>query len=142
MAIHFHNEYIGFPDINKKSTKSWVKQVIKVHAKQLGDINYIFTNDENILSINTEHLKHDYYTDVITFDYTQENKISGDIYISLDTVKSNSEKFNQEYLNELMRVVIHGVLHLIGLKDKTESEAKEMRIEEEKALSILYKTTF
>ena len=137
MAIQFFNEDIDFPDIDKRELKAWVKKVIESYSKKTGNLSYIFTSDSNILKINKEYLQHDYYTDVITFDYTEENKISGDIFISLDTVKSNSIKFNQDYTEELNRVIIHGVLHLIGFKDKTETEAAEMRKREELSLSIL-----
>lgn len=137
MAIQFFNEDIDFPDIDKREMKAWVKKVIESYSKQMGNLSYIFTSDANILKINNEYLQHDYYTDVITFDYTEEDKISGDIFVSLETVKSNSIKFNQDYKKELNRVIIHGVLHLIGFKDKTETEATEMRKREELSLSIL-----
>jgi len=136
MAIYFHNESTDPPEINKKQVKNWIKNVISSYKKQVGDINYIFTNDENILKVNIKYLNHNFYTDVITFDYTSKNIISGDIYISLDTVKSNSEKYNELYFDELKRVIIHGILHLIGYKDKTDIEAKEMRKQENKALEI------
>ena len=134
MAIHFHSEQIDFPDIDKKSIKNWIKTVIDSHKSKVGDLNYIFTSDENILAINNKYLEHNYYTDVITFDYTENKVISGDIFISLETVKTNSEKFEQAYPQELKRVIIHGVLHLIGFKDKTEPDAKEMRKQEDNAL--------
>ena len=137
MAIYFHNENIDFPDLKKEQIKDWLRQVAKIHAKIVGDLNYIFTTDENILSINKEYLNHDYYTDVITFDYTKGKKISGDIYISLETVRTNSDKFKQDYNEELRRVIIHGVLHLIGFKDKTDLEAQEMRRQEENAILVL-----
>ena len=137
MAIHFHSEQIDFPDIDKKSIKNWIKTVIDSHKSKVGDLNYIFTSDENILAINNKYLEHNYYTDVITFDYTENKVISGDIFISLETVKTNSEKFEQAYPQELKRVIIHGVLHLIGFKDKTEPDAKEMRKQEDNALKKL-----
>ncbi len=137
MAVYFFNEDIDFPPLNKKQVKKWLQTVVKKHHKTLGDINYIFTSDSYILKINQEHLKHDYYTDVITFDYTENNKISGDIYISLDTVKSNAELLNQDYNKEFNRVLIHGILHLIGFKDKNETDATEMRKQEELSLEIL-----
>jgi len=137
MAIHFHNEHIDFPDIDKKSVKNWIKKVIASHNSEIGELNYIFTSDENILAINNKYLEHNYYTDVITFDYTDDSIISGDIFISLETVKTNSEKFKQDYSIELKRVIIHGVLHLIGFKDKTEPEANEMRMQEDNALNKL-----
>ena len=137
MAVYFFNEDIDLPQVNKKRVKKWLQLIVKNHTKTLGDINYIFTSDSYILQINQEHLNHDYYTDVITFDYTENNKISGDIYISLDTVKSNAELLKQEFNKEFHRVIIHGILHLIGFKDKTEPDAKEMRKQEETSLEIL-----
>ncbi len=137
MAVYFFNEDIDFPQINKTQVKRWLQTIVKNHTQVLGDINYIFTSDAYILKINIEYLKHDYYTDVITFDYTENNKISGDIYISLDTVKSNAELLKQEYNIELHRVIIHGILHLIGFKDKNEQDSKEMRKQEEISLEIL-----
>lgn len=137
MAVHFFSEDIDFPSIEKKQIKKWIKEVVLFHSKSLGEINYIFTSDEYILKVNQDYLQHDYYTDVITFDYSELNKISGDIFISLDTVKSNSIKFNQEYRKELNRVLIHGILHLIGFKDKTNEDAVTMRIKEDEALDIL-----
>ena len=141
MAIQFFNEDIDFPNINPSKTKNWIKKVINSHAMRLGEISYIFTSDERILEINIEHLEHDYYTDVITFDYTEQTKISGDIFISLDTVKSNADKYRQDYTTELNRVIIHGVLHLIGFKDKTPKDAKEMRKQENKALELFHMST-
>lgn len=138
MAIHFFNEDISQPDIDKRQLKDWIKKVVKGHSKKLGELNYIFTSDDNILKVNKTYLQHDYYTDVITFDYTNADKIAGDIFISIDTVRSNAVKFNQAIPDELNRVIIHGVLHLIGFKDKSEEDAKEMRLQEDKALKILF----
>jgi rRNA maturation RNase YbeY len=140
MAIRFFNEDIEFPNINRSQTKKWIKDVVASYAQKRGEINYIFTSDKAILKINQDYLQHDYYTDVITFDYSGDNKIAGDIFISLETVASNTQKFNQNFDTELRRVIIHGVLHLIGFKDKTPEEEKQMRKEEEKAL-ILFKKT-
>ena len=137
MAIYLHNDDIEFPPINTKATKLWIKKVVEHHKYKLGELNYIFTSDKQILSINNEYLKHNYFTAVITFDFTEGDVISGDIFVSLDTVKSNSEKFDQEYLKELNRVIIHGVLHLVGYKDKTKAEAKEMREQEDIALKFI-----
>ena len=137
MAVHFFNEDIDFPKINTSKLKNWIKKVIQSHEMRQGEISYIFTSDTNILKINIDYLQHDYYTDVITFDYTENDKISGDIFISLDTVKSNANTYQQDYATELNRVIIHGVLHLIGFKDKTPEDAKEMRKQENKALELL-----
>lgn len=136
MAFRLVSEDIDFPEINKKQIKQWVNKVVKHHSKQVGELTYIFTSDRNILKVNIDFLQHDYYTDVITFDYCEEDTIAGDIYISLDTVKSNAEKFDQDHSRELHRVIIHGILHLIGFKDKSDEAAKEMRRQEEVALDI------
>ena len=137
MAVHFFNEDIDMPQLDKKKLKVWIKKVVSSYNKELGNINYIFTSDAYILKVNKEYLQHDYYTDVITFDYTENKKISGDIFISLDTVKSNSILFKQKYEDEFNRVLIHGVLHLLGFKDKKEDEATEMRLQENNALSLI-----
>ena len=115
---------------------SWLTKVIESENKKLGEINYIFCDDEYILSVNQQYLKHDYYTDVITFDYVEGDIISGDLFISLDTVRTNAEKYSDSFESEAKRVIIHGVLHLLGLKDKTESDAFQMRIAENKALEM------
>jgi rRNA maturation RNase YbeY len=141
MAIIFHAEDVELPAIRKMSVKQWVKSVIVLYGKTLGSITYIFCTDEKILGINKVFLHHNYYTDIITFDYSEENKISGDLFISLDTVRSNSEKFDTAFQEELLRVMIHGVLHLCGLGDKSEMEQLHMR-EAENAALRLYSTEF
>ena len=107
------------------------------YEKKVGEIAYIFCSDEKILEVNKEYLQHDYYTDIISFDYCEDNVISGDIFISLDTVKSNSEQFNTSYNDELHRTIIHGILHLCGINDKGEGEREIMEAEENKALALL-----
>lgn len=115
----------------------WISNVITFHKKQLGELNYIFCSDEYILDINNQYLKHDYYTDIITFNYVENDVISGDIFISVDTVKSNSDLYNNSnFKEELDRVIIHGVLHLIGFNDKTDSEQLEMTKQENIALGM------
>ena len=104
---------------------------------KVGEISYIFCSDDYLLDINKTYLKHDFYTDIITFDYTDAKKISGDLYISIDRVRDNAQELNLGFEQELHRVIIHGVLHLLGLKDKTEEEAKEMRKAEEECLKSL-----
>ena len=99
-------------------------------------MGYIFCSDEKILEVNRQYLQHDYYTDIITFDYSEGDRISGDIFISIDTVRSNAEKYGTNFDDELHRVIIHGILHLCGLKDKSEADSKKMRKAEDKALSI------
>ncbi len=137
MAVYFFNEDIDMPKLDKRKLKDWVKKVVNSHNMNIGELNYIFTSDSYILKVNNDYLQHDYYTDVITFDYSEGKKISGDIFISLDTVKSNSVLFKQDYDREFNRVLIHGVLHLIGFKDKKEDEAKEMRLQENNALALI-----
>ena len=135
--ITFQSENIAFPNIKRNETKRWIKKIASEYGKKIGDIHYIFCNDERILDINNQYLAHDYYTDIITFDYSEKEVISGDMFISLDTVRSNSEKFGTAYEEELYRVIIHGVLHLCGVNDVSEEEAKEMRGAEDKALAQL-----
>ena len=127
------------PQIKKRETTEWVKQVAASYGKKVGEIAYIFCSDEKILEVNRQYLEHDYYTDIITFDYTEGNRISGDLFISLDTVRTNAEQFDQAYERELHRVIIHGVLHLIGFDDLTDEEEKVMREKEEEALKLLFK---
>jgi rRNA maturation RNase YbeY len=137
MAILYESTSISFPKIKRRETSRWIKQVISEYHKKLGNINYIFCSDDEILQINRQYLKHDYYTDIITFDYTEDDVISGDLFISLDTVTSNAEKFKTTYPDELARVMVHGVLHLCGLNDKTTEEEKLMRLKEDEALALL-----
>jgi len=137
MAIFFHTEDIKFDIKNKRDYKNWIKEVIEKHNKKLSEVNYIFVSDERILEINKEYLAHDYYTDIITFDYCEDNIVSGDLFISIDTIRTNSEKFKTDFLHELNRVIIHGILHLIGFKDKTEREAEEMRRKEDESLNLI-----
>ena len=135
--ISFQTENIAFPPIKRNDTKKWIKKIADLYERKVGDVNYIFCNDERILEVNNQYLAHDYYTDIITFDYSREGVIAGDIFISLDTVLSNSEKFNTNYHEELHRVMIHGVLHLCGVGDTSEEEEKKMREAEDRALSML-----
>ena len=136
MAVIYQAEGIKFPDIKRRNTTSWIRFVTEIYQKRVGDISYIFCSDEVILEVNKEYLQHDYYTDIITFDYTEGDTISGDLFISLDTVRSNSEQFGTLFQDELDRVIIHGILHLCGFKDKTPEEEKQMRELEEQALSL------
>ncbi len=134
--IQFVEENVKFPLSHKNITKRWIKTVIDSFQKKTGDLCFIFCDDEYILKINREYLNHDYYTDIITFDYVEGNKISGDLFISLETVRSNADKYSQSFEMEAKRVIIHGVLHLLGLKDKTDADAFEMRNAENKALEM------
>lgn len=137
MTISFHAEDIELPAIKKEAVSKWIKAVTETYGKKTGDITYIFCSDEKILEVNRQYLQHDYYTDIITFDYTSGNKISGDLFISLDTVKTNSEKFETPYNEELHRTIIHGILHLCGINDKGPGEREIMEENENKALAIL-----
>ena len=128
MAISFYAEDIELPAIKKRAVSSWIKAVTETYGKKTGDISYIFCSDEKILEVNRQYLQHDYYTDIITFDYTSGNKISGDLFISLDTVKTNSEKFETPYNEELHRTIIHGILHLCGINDKGGRSWKKTKI--------------
>ncbi|WP_321425271.1 rRNA maturation RNase YbeY [uncultured Bacteroides sp.] len=137
MAISYQTDGVKMPVIKKRETTSWIKAVANMHEKKIGEIAYIFCSDEKILEVNREYLQHDYYTDIITFDYCEDNVLSGDIFISLDTVKSNSEQFKTTYDEELHRTIIHGILHLCGINDKGEGEREIMEAAENKALALL-----
>ena len=136
--ISYQTEEIQMPAIKKREVSEWIKKVADEYGKKVGDIAYIFCSDEKILEVNKQYLQHDYYTDIITFDYTEGNRISGDLFISLDTVKTNAEQFaDNDYQRELHRVIIHGVLHLCGINDKGPGEREVMEAAENKALSML-----
>lgn len=134
--VSYQAENIPFPNIKRRETTAWIRQVAATYGKKVGDVAYIFCDDEKILEVNRQYLNHDYYTDVITFDYTVRNTISGDIFISLDTVRSNSQDQHTTYDEELHRVIIHGILHLCGINDKGPGEREIMEKAENKALSI------
>lgn len=137
MAISYFAEDVKSPDLKKRTVSSWIKSVAETHGKRAGEISYIFCSDEKILEVNRQYLQHDYYTDIITFDYTAGNVISGDLFISLDTVRTNAEKFNTPYVEELHRTIIHGILHLCGINDKGPGEREIMEANENKALAML-----
>ena len=124
------------PAIKRRETTAWVKRVAQSYGKKVGEVGYLFCDDEHILEVNREYLGHDYYTDIITFDYCEDDVISGDLVISLDTVRTNAEKFNKEYDEELHRVIIHGILHLCGLNDKGPGERELMEAAEDRALAL------
>lgn len=134
--ITYQTDGTRMPNIKKRATTAWIRNVAETYGKKVGDVNYIFCNDERILEVNREYLQHDYYTDIITFDYTEGNTISGDLFISLDTVKTNSEQFATEYDEELHRTIIHGILHLCGINDKGPGEREIMEAAENKALAM------
>ena len=122
---------------NDLDIQQWISTCIDVHGFTEGEINYIFCDDEYLLKLNVEFLEHDTFTDIISFDYTLGKLISGDIFISIERVKENAQKFSQTFENELNRVIIHGILHYMGLKDKTKEDAEKMRTEEEVCLGLL-----
>ena len=138
MSINFTTQ-TPFKFNNRLKTKAWIKQIISLYGKKCGDISYIFTDDESVLKVNRQFLNHDTYTDIMTFDYVQDDVISGDIYISAQRVKENAKEFNVTFDNELHRVIIHGVLHLLGFKDHSPEEDKQMRQKENEALEIFYR---
>lgn len=125
------------PPIDTRRLEEWIARVIKAHNRIEGPLVYIFCNDDKIIEVNRQFLNHDYFTDIITFDYTRGRRVSGDMFISLDTVASNAELVGQPYMRELHRVIIHGVLHLCGINDKGPGEREIMEMEENKALAIL-----
>ena len=135
--ITYNTINVEMPYINETAVSAWVRQVAALYNKVIGDINYIFVDDETILDINRRFIGHDYYTDHIGFDYSSGNALSGDIYISLDTVKTNAELYGVKADEELRRIIIHGLLHLCGFRDKTDEERSQMQQAEDKALSHL-----
>ena len=128
--ISFFTEDITFNLPRKRQIKHWLKSLVEEEGKKLGALSVIFCSDAYLLKINHQYLQHDYYTDVITFDYTEEDKIAGDIFISLDTVRTNAITYKQAFEKELLRVMVHGVLHLCGYDDKSFSGQKQMRKKE------------
>jgi probable rRNA maturation factor len=140
VAIRFHSEQIKFNIGEKSRHKNWISTCIDIHGKKPGAINFIFTSNVQILHINMEYLNHNYFTDVISFDYTEKERISGDIFISVDQVKANAEHFHTEFTDELRRVMIHGVLHLIGFRDDSKADKEVMRQKENEALNLWLKS--
>ena len=136
--ITYNTDGVKMPSIKKRENTAWVKAVAASYGKRVGEIAYIFVDDEKILEVNRQYLGHDYYTDIITFDYTDTEKkiISGDLMISIDTVRANAQTFGVPFENELARVIIHGVLHLLGYGDKTPEEETHMHALEDKYLAI------
>lgn len=135
--ISFVEEGIKSRLTNRRIIKKWICEVVSSYGYNVGNLCYIFCDDEYILGVNRQYLQHDYYTDIITFDYVDDKSLSGDMFISVDTVLSNSQMFNVSYISELHRVIIHGVLHLCGIKDKTPEDELLMREAENKALLLL-----
>lgn len=135
--ISFHNQSISFKLKDKTKLKQWIKTITEKEKHQLGTINYIFCTDDELLEINIKHLNHKTLTDIITFDYTEGKTINSDIFISIERVTENAKKFEVTFENELHRVMIHGVLHLCGYKDKSKADAELMRKKENSSLKLL-----
>ena len=142
--ITYQTDGVKMPAIRRRDISAWVKTVAATYGKRVGDIGYIFCNDDKILEVNRQYLQHDYYTDIITFDYSDDilltgkkDTIAGDLFISLDTVRTNAEQQGVPYEEELHRVIIHGILHLCGINDKGPGEREIMEAAENKALALL-----
>lgn len=134
--INFFAEDVDLPFFNESLVSEWLNSVCTKENKHLEEVSIIFCSDEYLLDMNNEYLQHDYYTDIITFDYCIDNQIVGDLFISVDRVKDNSSQNHVSFDNELLRVMVHGVLHLIGFKDKTDDEVKLMRLKEDEYLNL------
>ncbi|MDE6238331.1 MAG: rRNA maturation RNase YbeY [Muribaculaceae bacterium] len=135
--IEFFTENVALPDLDYSAVERWIGEVAQSHGFSVGNLTYCFCDDPYILEANNKFLGHDYYTDIITFDYTRRGRIGGDMIISLDTVRTNAEGLGVTYRQELLRVIIHGVLHLCGINDKGPGEREIMEANENKALSLL-----
>lgn len=135
-SITFHQEDFFYRLKHKKKIKNWILTSVQHEGKTLGELNFIFCSDNYLHNINLEYLKHDTFTDIITFDYCENNTINGDIFISIERVKENAKKFNQTIEKELQRVLIHGVLHLLGYKDKSQQESETMQKKEDFYLNL------
>ena len=134
--ITYNTDGVKMPNIKKRETSAWIKAVAATYGRKIGEVGYMFVDDKKILEVNNEYLGHDYYTDVITFDYDEDDTVNGDIVISLDTVRTNAELFGKTYEEELHRVIIHGILHLCGINDKGPGEREQMEAAENKALAL------
>lgn len=135
--IQFHQEDIALPELDKNKISAWVEEVAAGYGKKTGQINYIFCSENKIAEVNIQYLNHDYFTDIISFDYSSAQSISGDLFISPLTIASNAELLKQPFQRELHRVLIHGILHLCGFEDKTINQQTIMREEENKALVLI-----
>lgn len=136
MAVRFAVQDIDFELPQSEKVKKWIAEVVKRRNKRVGNISYLFCDDDYLIEVNRQYLNHDTYTDIITFDYVAADLISGDIMISVDRVGENAKNFNVPFETELHRVIIHGVLHLLGQGDKTDAEAAKMRRLEEESLTL------
>lgn len=137
--IEFFNENIDYSLRESEKIKEWINEIVTLHSKEVGELNFYFCSDDRLLEINRSELNHDFYTDVITFDNCIATLVFGDIYISIDRVNENEKKFSDGKYPEILRIIIHGVLHLLGFKDKTEKEKEIMTINENKALEFYQK---
>ena len=135
--ISFDSKDISLPDLDFKKIEAWLIEVASSYDKKIGNLNYLFCNDEEILRVNREFLRHDYYTDIITFDYSHKDRVAGDIFISVDTVRDNAEEMGVTYDEELIRVIVHGLLHLCGIDDKGAGQREIMEENENAALRLL-----
>ncbi|GAA0877425.1 rRNA maturation RNase YbeY [Algoriphagus jejuensis] len=137
MAINFFSEELDFSLPQKLRRKNWLKQIAQSESFKIGELNYIFCTDEYLYQMNVDYLDHDTYTDIITFDNSEEEKtIEGDIFVSIDRVKDNASKHQQEEATELSRVISHGLFHLMGYNDKSKAQANLMRSKEEFAIKL------
>ena len=134
--ISFNNEGVSTKTPSKRLLKAWIKEFVSNHGKKVGELAFIFCSDEKILEVNQNFLQHDYYTDIITFDYCEGEIVSGDIFISVERVSENATSHKVEYKEEILRVLAHGVLHLIGFQDKTPKKKKEMTENEDLCISL------
>ena len=137
-SISFHNEGVHTKTPSKRLLKAWIKEFVSNHGKKVGELAFVFCSDEKILEINQNFLQHDYYTDIITFDYSEGEVISGDIFISVERVLENAASHQVDYNTELLRVISHGVLHLIGFQDKEEKKKVEMTRNEDLCMSLFF----
>lgn len=137
MTISFNAIDVPMPDIDQPAVSDWIARVAESYGRRVGRITYYFCSDDEILSVNRQYLRHDYYTDIITFDYCEGHRLDGEIFISLDTVRSNSLQLSTPYVQELHRVIIHGVLHLCGINDKGPGEREIMEAAEDRSLAIM-----
>ena len=129
-------ENLSFSLQEKAAVKNWIKKIVKQEGKTTGNISYFFCTDLYLLTINRQFLQHDFFTDIITFDYSEKTKVEGELFISIDRVKENAHSFKQPFEKELMRTIIHGILHLCGYTDKTAADKKTMRAKEDEALKL------
>jgi len=137
MSINFFNEDVPLPKLGKRKIIGWINDVVQKEGRTVGDISFIFCSDNFLLEVNKKYLNHDYFTDIITFDYVEKDLIQGDIFISLDRVKENAKIYKVTFDNEIHRILIHGILHLIGYKDKLKKDKLLMTAKEDSYLKLL-----